>query len=430
MSELKRYRWFMLFVLGAIYFLACLHRTAPTVIARDLMDAFQADGALLGVISSAYFLLYSAVQPPVGVLSDTLGPRKVITFFTLISVLGCVIFAMSMSVNSAVIGRALIGAGVGGIFIPSLKIFSRWYRANEFVSITGMMLAIGSIGGVVATWPLTYLVLSLGWRISFVAIGGLALVFAIVCWFFIKDKPEDKHWQPVGIIPFEDGQEEGPSGAMGLVARLSIIFSNSKFWMVTIASFFAGSTFLTFQGLWAVPYLTDVFHMSRAKAGWLLMLLPLGFSFGSILFGPLTARFGLDRNRFLLNSIIVGMICWSGLFFVNGRASYLIIIPLFLILGICVGAILTILMATVKELFPLALTGTAVGLMNPAAFLGTAIFQPFTGYLLDRSGLQVTGAYPLSGYRSIVMVFFVSFIIAYFCSCRVFRRKESDGALS
>ncbi|MBW1984380.1 MAG: MFS transporter, partial [Deltaproteobacteria bacterium] len=128
MTELKKYRWLMLFILGAIYFLACLHRTAPTVIARDLMQAFQADAALLGLIASAYFFLYSAVQPPVGVLSDTIGPRKVVVIFTIISAAGCIVFSTASTVNGAVFGRALIGAGVGGIFIPSLKIFSRWYH--------------------------------------------------------------------------------------------------------------------------------------------------------------------------------------------------------------------------------------------------------------------------------------------------------------
>ncbi|MCJ7771583.1 MAG: MFS transporter [Desulfobacterales bacterium] len=424
MTDLKKYRWLMFFTLGAIYFLACIHRTAPTVIARDLMQAFQADAALLGLIASAYFFLYSAVQPPVGILSDTIGPKKVITIFTIVSAVGCVIFATSSSANGAVFGRALIGAGVGGIFIPSLKIFSRWYRADEFVGITGIMLAIGSVGGISATLPLTYLVLFFGWRVSFGVIGMLAMFCALICWFIIKDRPEDKHWRlPIENETLQETTKD-PTESMALLKRLRIVFSNPRFWMITIASFFAGSTFLTFQGLWVVPYLIDVFSLSRAKAGGLLMVLPLGFSIGSISFGPLTARLGIDRNRLLLNSIIICIICWTILFFLNGQESYLFIIPLFLIMGISVGGILPILMTTVKELFPLELTGTAVGLMNPAAFLGTAIFQPFTGFLLDMIGMLESGAYPLAAYRSIFVVFLISFVITYFCAYLAFRKEE------
>ena len=65
------YRWYIFLVLSIIYFLACLHRISPTVIARDLVRDFGADATALGFMSSAYFYLYAAVQPPVGMLSDT-----------------------------------------------------------------------------------------------------------------------------------------------------------------------------------------------------------------------------------------------------------------------------------------------------------------------------------------------------------------------
>ena len=61
-----RYRWLMLGTMGVIYFLACLHRISPTVIARDLVNEFGADATALGLMASAYFYLYAAVQPPVG----------------------------------------------------------------------------------------------------------------------------------------------------------------------------------------------------------------------------------------------------------------------------------------------------------------------------------------------------------------------------
>ncbi|MBW1869324.1 MAG: MFS transporter, partial [Deltaproteobacteria bacterium] len=117
-----KYRWLMFWVIGAIYFLACLHRISPTVIALDLVLEFGAGATALGLMSSSYFYLYAAVQPPVGVLSDTLGPRRVITIFTLIACIGTVIFGSAYNMTMATVGRALIGLGVGGIFVPGMKI--------------------------------------------------------------------------------------------------------------------------------------------------------------------------------------------------------------------------------------------------------------------------------------------------------------------
>ena len=179
-----RYRWLMLGIMGVIYFLACLHRISPTVIARDLVNEFGANATSLGLMASAYFYLYAAVQPPVGILSDTIGPRRVVTVFTFVSCLGCLVFGLAPNMFLAGVGRGLIGIGVGGIFVPALKIFSAWYRTKEFAGITGLFLALGNAGNLSASLPLTYLVLLLGWRFSFIGLGGVSIIIGVLAWFF------------------------------------------------------------------------------------------------------------------------------------------------------------------------------------------------------------------------------------------------------
>ena len=68
-------------------------------------------------------------------------------------------------------------------------------------------------------------------------------------------------------------------------------------------------------------------------------------------------------------------------------------------------------MTILKEFFPPWLTGTAVGLMNPAAFLAAALFQPFTGYLMDAVG-RTGSIYPLEAYQQVFTVYFVSMLLA------------------
>jgi len=409
----SRYRWVMFAVVGAIYFLACLHRVAPTVIARDLAQAFNADALTLGMIASAYFLVYSAVQPPVGVLSDTIGPKRVITIFTALACLGGLVFGTAPNEIMATLGRALIGAGVGGVFIPTLKIFSKWYRANEFASLTGVFLAMGSLGTLSAALPLTYLVLFLGWRVSFVALGVLSLFLALLCWTIVRDKPEDKGWSPVeNLTTEEEAAEEVSSGDISTLKRLGYVLSKPGFWMITISGFFSGGAGLSFQGLWAVPYLMDVHGFSRVKAGSLLMLIPFGFVIGAPAFGFLADKLGLNRKPVLLSALILNIVCWTILITLKSGTLPGIIIPLFLVMGIFGGGALPLYMTITKELFPPWLTGTAVGLMNPAAFLATALYQPFTGFLLDRVGPLASGSYPLKAYQHVFAAFLISYVLA------------------
>lgn len=413
MNATERYRWLIFGILGTIYFLACLHRVAPTVIARDLAQAFNADAVVLGLIASSYFYLYSAVQPPVGILTDTIGPRMVVTIFTIIAAAGGFIFGTASNAAMSMLGRALIGVGVGGVFVPSLKIFSKWFRASEFASLTGILLAISGLGGLSAALPLTYLVLFLGWRLSFVLLGAFSLFLALICWVVVRDRPEDKGWPPmeIEVAQSQPVASELPED-MRTFKRLGLIFRSFNFWMITLALFFSGGVSLTFQGLWAVPYLIDAYGLSRAKAGGLLMLIPFGFAVGALVFGLLIDRLALNRKSVVICSMSLSISCWIILLFFGGRSSYLLVVPLFLALGLLGGGYLTVIMTITKELFPTWLTGTAVGLINPAAFLATALYQPLTGFLLDRVGPLDSGAYPLEAYQLVFIVFLISISIA------------------
>jgi sugar phosphate permease len=408
-----RYRWVMLGILGMIYFLACLHRISPTIIAKDLVKEFGADATALGLMASAYFYLYAAIQPPVGMLSDSIGPRRVITLFTLISCLGCLVFGLAPNMFITGVGRGLIGIGVGGIFVPGLKLFAHWYRPKEFAGVTGLFLALGNAGNLSASLPLTYLVLLMGWRLSFIGIAVLSLGLGILAWFVLRDRPEDKGWPPVMEAPQPDPAVAGGNPVdQSSAKRIQLILKNPAFWIITLSYFFYGGPGLTFQGLWVVPYLTDVHGYTRLQAGGLLMILPLGFIAGAPLIGFLADRVNLGRKWVLVFSLAVSLGCWLVFFLTGSKPHPYVLIPLFFIMGMFGGGALSLYMTMIKEIFPIELTGTAMGLMNPAAFLATALFQPFTGYLMDAVG-RVGAAYPLSAYHQVFTVFLLSMVIGF-----------------
>jgi MFS family permease len=64
---------------AAIFFIAFLHRVVPGVIAKDVMQAFGATGAIVGLLSSMYFYSYAGFMIPAGLLIDGLGARVMIT---------------------------------------------------------------------------------------------------------------------------------------------------------------------------------------------------------------------------------------------------------------------------------------------------------------------------------------------------------------
>ncbi|MDA8141105.1 MAG: MFS transporter [Desulfobacteraceae bacterium] len=406
------YRWYIFLVLSFVYFLACLHRIAPTIIARDLVREFSAGATALGFMASAYFYLYAAVQPPVGVLSDTWGPRLVTTLFAVIACAGALLFGLAPNMTVATLGRALIGAGVGGVFVPALKVFSKWFHAQTFAAMTGIFLAMGNAGNLAASLPLTYLVIQMGWRMSFAAIGALSLMMALVCWIVVRDQPKDKGWPDVAVpAPAHGPLLDATPAGMTTLKRLGMVLGRPEFWMVTGSYFFFGGPTLGFQGLWTVPYLIDVHGLTRVQAGGILMLMPLGFVFGSPLFGILADRLPVGRKTVVIAALIIVMFCW-GVFIVFGGHPPITLVPfLFFLIGFCGGGALSLFMTMNKELFPVWLTGTAMGLMNPAAFLSTALFQPFSGYLMDTVG-RSGETYPLAAYYKVLLAIFITAVLS------------------
>lgn len=406
------YRWYIFLVLSVVYFIACLHRISPTVIAQDLVSDFGVDATALGFMSSAYFYLYAAVQPPVGLLSDTWGPKRVTTLFTIIACMGSLLFGLAPNITVATMGRALIGIGVGGVFVPALKVFSNWFRPKEFAGMTGIFLAMGNVGNLAAALPLTYMVLFMGWRMSFIVISMVSLLMATACWAVVRNRPQDKGWTAIeSLVASNPSSQKPPAQEMSALKRMGIVFGRPAFWLVTGSYFFYGGPTLAFQGLWAVPYLIDVHHFSRVQAGGLLMLMPIGFIIGSPILGILADRSPVGRKSILMAAMAINLICWAVFLPPDHPPPSTLVGPIFLCTGICTGGALSLLMTINKELFPMWLTGTAMGLMNPAAFLSTAVFQPFSGYLMDTIG-RTGESYPIAAYHNVFIAIFIALCLS------------------
>src|SRR4249920_2670168 len=79
----------------ASFVLSFFHRTAPAAIADELTRAFAINSVVLGTVAATYFYVYTVLQIPVGVLADTLGPRRLLTAGSIVAGLGSIAFALA-----------------------------------------------------------------------------------------------------------------------------------------------------------------------------------------------------------------------------------------------------------------------------------------------------------------------------------------------
>jgi sugar phosphate permease len=358
----------------ASFVLSFFHRTAPAAIAGELTAAFSISAAVLGTLAATYFYVYTVLQIPVGVLADTLGPRKLLAGGSAIAALGSLLFALAPAWELAAVGRTLVGIGVSVAFISILKVSAVWFPANRFATLAGMTMFAGNLGAVIAGAPLAWLVTQASWRSVFVGLAVLSALLAVLSWWRVRDRPED-----LGLPAVNPA---APSAArlpwMRAVAR---VLANRATWPAFFVNVGVGGSFLAFAGLWAVPFLQQTRGMSRVDAAQHTSLLLLGVAIGSLAIGLVSDR--LQSRRGVMRAFVVlYLLSWAP-WLLHAEWPMAATLGWFLLMGLLIPGF-TLSWTIAKEANPVEFSGIATAVVNVGIFLGTGVLQPLVGWVLDR----------------------------------------------
>jgi sugar phosphate permease len=401
------YRWIVFALLALGYLLVYFHRLSPAVVALEMMDDLQANAGLMGLLASAYFYPYALMQIPSGLLSDSWGPRKTITSFFVLAGIASVAFGMAPSVGWAIAARVLVGVGVAMLFVPTMKVLTCWFTTAEFTLAAGILMAVGGLGVLSAASPFAYLSTALGWRDSFAIIGVCTLVLAAAIWFLVRDTPQE-----MGLPAVNNGgtvEESGP--AIGLWQGVKLVLGSWSFWPLFAWFFFTIGIFFSFSGLWGGPFLMHVYGLDKLQAGGILTMPAIALIFGSPAMAYISDRVLHSRKKVMVISAFAVLALSVPPAFFPAGFSMAGLYVWCLLLGFFGSAVVIVGFTAAKEMFPVKIAGTAVGLINIAPFLGGAVMQPVVGMILEAHGKGAAG-YSAQAYGNAFSVFFVSALIA------------------
>lgn len=418
------YRWVVFSLLAFGYLLVYFHRLCPAVVALDMQADLNTSGALLGFLAAAYFYPYALMQLPSGLLSDSWGPRKTITIFFAIAGVASIFLGMVESMGLAILARALVGLGVAMLFVPTMKVLTNWFRADEFARMTGILMAVGGLGGYTASRPLAWLSDMLGWRGSFVVIGAATLVVAVAIWFLVRNTPEEMGLPSVNPTTQDN---KGKAEAIGLAQGMKMVLSSLRFWLLATWFFFTFSIFFSFGGLWGGPYLIHVYGFSKAEAGNILGMLALGMIVGSPFLSWMSDKVFHSRKKVIVLSSIITVCVTIPLAFFPGGMNQPGLYLLCFLMGMFNSAVVAVAFTATKELFPVEIAGTSVGLVNLFPFLGGAVAPPILGAILEAQEKTAVG-YSAEAYSKAFLLYFVAALIALAIACFITEtmKKASD----
>ncbi len=388
------------------YFFQFILRISPSIITEDLMRHFNVQSYSLGVLSAFFYNAYALMQVPIGMIVDRFGPRKILAFSCLTTVIGTLIFSMSQSLSMASFGRLLIGAGSACALLGSIKLITLWFPPQRVGRLIGLTIFLGTLGASMGGVPLAFLIEKTNWKIAFLLLAILGLCLAITIWLVVKDKnPQDNPWnRPL------------PSNTEGsfLLKGLLTIVRMPKIWVIAVYSALMYVPIAAFADLWGVPFVREMYGLDRPVAASVISMIFIGAAVGS----PIST-FLSDYYKTRLWPMRISAV---GSIFVYTTIIYLPNIPLsgmymlLFLAGIFYsGKILSF--ASICDIVPHSVSGVAIGFANMNVMLSGVICLPLIGGLLDHfwQGKITNGLpdYTLSEWRFALCPIPLSILLAF-----------------
>ncbi len=359
------------------------------VVISAIMQDMEISSVTAGFLGSSFYIIYTALQIPVGLLCDRKNLRVLLTGSALLCALGCVIFASSHQLAGLYLGRITIGIGSAFAFVSLTHLVRENYPIKQFALLIGVTETFSFLVTVLGIVGLGQVINYLGWRIFIDGAALVALFIAYLCW---KSVPEIDKTEPRLTAYHQEIFQVLTNGMLwvnGLIIGLS-------FTLVTV-----------FGALWAVPFLQAKLNCSLQQASLGTALFFLGTGISCPLFGWLS---GIIKQR---KALIVCSYVTTTLFLLMTlyipSQSIELVGGLMFLTGLCCGAYLLAYPIS-NELTSPHLMSTAAGFTNTLALVTTPLLQPLIGFIL--AAVSTTDVYTLANYQASLTILPICLLLA------------------
>jgi predicted MFS family arabinose efflux permease len=328
-----------------------------------------------------------------GVLLDRYGPRRVQTGLFGCAAAGSLLFSIGDDVVTLTAARALIGLGFAGGLMSGFKAVVLWVPTPRRALANSCIMSFGALGILVATVPVEFAVLAVGWRAVFVGLALITLAVAGLILFAVPERAEGRSesltQQIMSVVP---------------------IYRDRMFWRLAPLLAITGGTHIAIQTLWAGPWFRDVAGLDRMAVANHLMVMAIAFLVGILSSGAVADWLG--RRGVDLLTVMLGFLA---VFFVSQLAVVLQItsltLPIWFLFGMF-GQVAVLAYPWLASHYGAALSGRTNTAVNLLLFLVAFAVQYAIGAIIDLFPPAAGGGYSPEGYRWAFGVFLALQLVA------------------
>ena len=368
-------------VVAAFFIMVLMWGTLSTfgIFFKPMLTELGWTRAITSGAFAVFWIIQGLLSIAVGRVNDRLGPRIVITVCGSILGLGYLLMSQTNALwQLYLFYGVIIGTGMSGAFVPLTSTVARWFVKRRG-AMTGIVVAGSGAGGLIAPPLANWLISIYDWRISYIILGGIALVAVILVAQLLRRDPAQ-----MGQMPYGESKEE--TGLKGGTKAFSLREAASvrQFWLVLSTYICLGFAMFTIL-VHIAPHATDL-GFSAATAANILAAAGGAGVIGRLLLGGVADRIG-NRQVFILGFVLMA----ASLFWLITATETWTLYLLAAVFGFATGGCAVSSSPLVAELFGLRSHGLILGVINLGYCIGAAAGPFLAGYIFD-----VTGSYSVA----------------------------------
>lgn len=396
--------------LAIAYVLSQFYRSFLAVLTPALITELGATKGDLSVASGAWFVAFALSQFGIGVALDRYGPKRTAaTLLALGGAGGALVFAGATQPWMVIVAMTMIGIGCAPVLMASVFIFARTYSPARLAILVSWLVGFGSFGNVVGASPLAAAADAFGWRPVMLGLGAVTLVTAVAVLFFVRD-------------PARHGDGAADNGFAGYLE----LFSLKVLWPILplVALNYAAAAGI--RGLWAGPYLSDVYGLDSLAIGQVTLFMALAMVVGSFVYGPLDTLFG-TRKWVAVGGNAIGLVVLVVIALYP--VTDVVTTTVFLVLIGLTGGSYGLLMAHGRAFLPPHLTGRGVTMLNFFSIGGVGIMQFATGAVVTAN---TAADAPAAAYQSLFWFYAATLALSLiiYLACRDAKPEKAAAQVS
>jgi predicted MFS family arabinose efflux permease len=289
-------------------------RVVPSVIFEDIIQQFNMDTILFGQFSGVYYIGYSLMHIPLGIMLDKYGPKKILAFCTALSAAGVfpIIFAQQWIYPTA--GRIITGMGSSAAILGVFKIIRMAFDEQRFTRMLSFSITIGLIGAIYGGAPVRSMCDVFGYRSALGVFIFVGFLLAIAIYI---------------IIPETESHTDNSDQSM--VSNIRDVFTNLKAMLLCVSAGLMVGPLEGFADIWGPKFLEQMCGIEKSTASHLTSLIFIGMCFGAPVLNFIAEKLGHLKTIILSGLIMFAVF----LILVMKMLNTTSITICFIIVGVC-----------------------------------------------------------------------------------------------